>query len=381
MSNTYRFVVFSVIGSITLMPLLVLPAMVGILVDTGSMSDSSAGWGAALGSFAAAIVGFALSLKIHGADLRKAARISLSLGILADLASAFAVGDNAGFFAARIFSGFGLGAAYVAALSAFSREDDYDRGFGIFVTLQFIVSGVGLYLIPVYSDVLQAKGLFLMFAFLNTIALCLTGFLPSDKDTTQTTSTSLSEIRILLTRAAMLAVLGYMVFEAANNAQFAYVERFGVDLSLSHNEIGVSLLIASLVGIPGAFSIVLMGQRFGTVGPLALGIGLSCLGLFVLINSSTYSGYFFGSCLLGFAWAFSLPFIQTLLASIDRQGSVIAAGSSLATFGSALGPAAAAEVVRGGNYVGVFVLSICFFVAAIVIFSLAARFTHRFDSA
>ncbi len=357
------------------MPLLVLPAMVGILVDSGALSNSSAGYAAATGSFSAALIGFALSLRIHGANLRSVARISLVVAVLSDLVSAYTVAQTPAFFFARAVSGLGLGAAYVAALSSFSRLDGYDRGFGIFVTLQFIVSGLGLYFIPVYSDLLGAKGLYLMFVILNVMALCLTGFLPSDKEVEQNTATRTSELKILLTRAAILAVLGYTLFEAANNGQFAYIERFGVAIGLSDYNIGMSLLIASLIGIPGAFSIVLVGQRFGVVLPLALGIGIACLGLVILVNVQSQTGYFIGGCLLGFAWAFSLPFIQTLLATIDRKGSVIAAGSSLATFGSALGPAAAAEVVRGGNYVGVFILSIGFFVAAIVIFFLATRST------
>jgi hypothetical protein len=41
-----HFALFSIIGTVTLMPLLVLPAMIGVLVDNAGMSESSAGWSA-----------------------------------------------------------------------------------------------------------------------------------------------------------------------------------------------------------------------------------------------------------------------------------------------------------------------------------------------
>ena len=76
-----------------------------------------------------------------------------------------------------------------------------------------------------------------------------------------------------------------------------------------------------------------------------------------------------GSCCMGFAWAFCLPFIQTLLARIDRNGSAIAAGSSLSTLGSAIGPGLAALVVGAGQYANVFLLSVGLFVVTLLAFT------------
>lgn len=128
-----------------------------------------------------------------------------------------------------------------------------------------------------------------------------------------------------------------------------------------------------MVGIPGAFSIVIIGQRFGTIAPLTLGIGIAVTGLLVLLNSESYLSYFFGSCCMGFSWAYCLPFIQSLLARIDRKGSAIAAGTSLSTLGSAVGPGLAAMVVGGGRYGNVFLLSILLFSFTLLAFFLAHR--------
>ena len=90
----------------------------------------------------------------------------------------------------------------------------------------------------------------------------------------------------------IMAILGFAAFEAANNAQFTYIERFGVFLDVSDQKIGISLLIASLIGIPGAFSIVVIGQRYGTLGPLIFGITIAMAGLAMLLFANSYITYF-----------------------------------------------------------------------------------------
>ena len=368
-----HFMVFSIIGSVALMPLLVLPAMVGVLVDNAGMSESSAGWSASVHFLASAVVGLLMALRVHHVNLRQVATYALVFAVIADLASALTAGETMAFFAARLVAGFMLGATYVASVSSFARFDGYERGFGLFVTLQFIISGLGLYVVPVYADELGATGLFGLFAALDGFALLLARFLPSENASREARGDSGSELKILLTTSAIFAIIGFALFEAANNAQFTYIERFGVAIDISDQRIGIALLIASLIGIPGAFSIVVFGQRFGTLGPLVFGMAIAVAGLLVLINSESYGAYLFGSCCMGFSWAFCLPFIQSLLATIDRKGSAIAAGTSFSTFGSALGPGIAAIVVAGGNYAKVFMLSIGLFVITLALFTYANK--------
>ena len=86
-----KFISFSLVGSITLFPFLVLPSMVGILDDHTSLSTSMAGWVGATGSFGAAIVGIILALRIHRLNFRNTAKISLILAIIIDLISAYFV--------------------------------------------------------------------------------------------------------------------------------------------------------------------------------------------------------------------------------------------------------------------------------------------------
>jgi MFS family permease len=82
--------------------------------------------------------------------------------------------------------------------------------------------------------------------------------------------------------------------------------------------------------------------------------------------------YFVGCSCIGFAWAFGLSYGQSLLASLDRKGSVIAAGAACSGFGLALGPGLAASVVGEQRYVNAFLLAIALFAVASVSFVYAA---------
>ena len=81
-----------------------------------------------------------------------------------------------------------------------------------------------------------------------------------------------------------------------------------------------------------------------------------------------------GIC-LGFAWAFCLPFIQALMASLDPNGSAIAAGASAATIGVAVGPGLAASVVEVGHYERVFMIAIALLIVSMVGFFISIRKT------
>jgi len=373
MTLLQRFGVYSVIGTISLMPLLVLPAMIGTLVDETALSEAQAGWSASLNFFGGAAAALAMALRMHHLDLRRVAILAFTVAALGDLASAFTGNHATVFLLIRLVAGIGAGAAYTVVVAAFARLPDVDRGYGLFVTLQFIVSGLGLYALPVYSEVLGVEGMFLSIAALDVTGLAMTRFLPGRAIDAPGFSGLKTELHVLLAWATLLGALGFAIFEAANTAQFTYVERLGVSLALTDQQVGSALLIASLAGIPGAFVIVLLGSRFGRVAPLTLGIALSICGLLTLITGDSFASYLLGTSLMGFSWAFCLPYIQGLLAELDPHGSAVAAGSASSTIGGSIGPGLAALAVGGGSYTRVLGLSICLLLAALASFWLASR--------
>jgi len=349
-ANLRQFSVCSVIGTTSFLPLLVLPAMVNVLVDEAGLSESFAGWTASANFLGVSLVALLLAFRMHRVDLRRMALVTLAIAFAADVISAYLAAPTAAFLLIRFITGSANGAAQIAALSAVARFGDAERGFGLVITLQFITAALGCYILPVYSNELGATGMFLLFAACDLLALALARHLPGRAidDSTGTEKEQGSERSILFSTVTLLA----------------------------DHAIGTVLMVASLAGIPGAFTIIVVGKRFGTIGPLAFGIGIAILGLVILITSGEFTWYLMAGICLGFSWAFCLPFIQALMASLDPNGSAIAAGASAATIGVAVGPGLAATVVKVGHYQPVFLIAIALMIASIASFFVSIHKRH-----
>ena len=342
-------------------------------MDHAGMSSFSAGWLTAIGTLSTASAGFIMSIKMNNKNLQKLSRFTLIIAIVTDLLSAFTAGATIIFFLVRVIWGLAMGVAHASSVSSIAHYDNFKQGYGIYVGLQFIVSGIGLYIIPVYADIIGETGFFIGFAVLDFIALIFTKYLGSDYNEPVKIDKNNTSLGVMFSVSAILAIIGFTVFEAANTAQFSYIERFGVISDLTEHQIGIALLVGSLLGIPGAFSIFILGDKFGLVRPLLFGFLLSISALTMLLMSSNYIIYFITSCMLGFSWSFCMPFIESLLAKIDRKGRVVAAGSSISFFGSAFGPGMAAIVVSGDIYTNSFILSICLFSITLLIFLILGK--------
>ena len=376
-----RFGLLSVIGSITLMPLLVLPAMVGTLIDETTLTEAQAGWSASLNFFGGAIIAGLMALRMHRLDLSKVAAIGLLVAAIGDGLAGFSTGHAPVFLFVRFCTGVGAGAAYTAVLAAFARLPDVDRGYAVFVTLQFIISGMGLFLLPVFSQYLGAKGMFLSIAALDVVGLLLCSKLPGRAVRNEATQSGRTELHVLLAWATILGALGFLVFEAALVAQYTYIERVGVSLALTDQQVGTALLIASLAGIPGALSIVLLGARVGRMSGLIFGVAVAISGLLIMISvgisTVQFLPYVIGAAMISFAWAFCLPYIQGLMAALDPHGSAAALGSASSTIGGAIGPGLAALVVGTGVYQHVMMFTIALLLLALTSFFIASHHAAR----
>ncbi len=376
---TRELLALSCLGTVALFQLLSLPALIGVLVDRSPLTEQQAGFAASANFLGGAIIALALAFQMGYLRLRQLAVWALVITALADALSAFTVHNYPLFLLVRFVAGLGSGVVYVATLAAFSRSADPERGYGVFVTLQFIFSGLVLYVLPVYSAQLGVAGMFTIIATLDVFALLCCHYVPAEAAAEkqgkayfgmQLDQNSLAKLFGL---SAMAAMLGFGIYEAAMAAQFSYIERLAVSWGLSSQQIGSALLIQSLVGIPGAFTIIIIGRRFAYLGPLLVGIAVSIVGLLILIHGRGFTAFIAGGCLLGFSWAYCLPFIQSLLASLDRSGSVLAAASFFTTLGSSAGPWLAALLLGDSQYLRVLWLAIGLFVLAVLCFLVSDR--------
>ena len=365
LKNFHNFFIFSIIGCLTMPGILFGPAMVGILVDHANFSEQYAGWALAYQSIGSATTLLIISSFIHSLDLKKLAFITLTFAFILEIYCSFKTSPDFSFLIIRLFIGMFTTIANIAVYTSIASFKNYERGFGLFVLMQYLVSGLGLYFMILYSDYLGAQGLFLLLAFFNFIALSLIRKLPNHQADSNTESALTSEVKVLFSGIAFLAIVGFGIHEMAGVAQFTYIERIGVSIPIDNQSLSNIMLISSLLGIPGAILCITLGKKFGLVIPILFGISICLIGMSLFLFSKTYLTYAIRMCLMGFGWSIVLPYIQSHLANIDKKGSALAAGNSFATIGGALGAGLAANLIgENNNYDSLLQVSMLIYIIA-----------------
>jgi len=367
-----RIILLSLLGSITVLPILILPIMVGAMVDSFGLSDSTAAYSASFNFVGGALVAIPIALRVHHLNLRTLLIAGLVLAALGDLLSAYTANQEIAFLVMRFLAGVGQGVAYTAVVTAIARLAVPDRAYGLFMMFQFALSALGLYVLPPIVNVIGAQGMYVGLAVIELSALLLAPCVSREIVAAKSDEANI-ELKTILKWVALLALFATILFEAANTAQFAFIERIGVDIALNDNQIGTALGLASIIAVPASFAVVWLGPRFGRLKPTVFAVALGVSGLLLLLVTNSYATYFVASTLLAICWAFGLPYFQSILAELDHKGSVAAAGSFAVTIGEAMGPAMGASQAETGEYAGVIWISIALFIVSIALILPATR--------
>ena len=372
-SETYRMVRVCMLGTITVLPLLILPTMVGALVDHAEFSERAAGWVAGIGSSGGALAAIIIALRIRHLNPRALAVAGLLLLAAADAASA-AVNTLPfwAFASIRFLSGVGGAAAYAAVITTIAATLHPERGYGLLMVFQFALSAVGLYALPLVLPVIGAEGMYLGLSGAAVLALLLTGSVLQRASGAGGDEPGI-EMHMLLRPAAILVLAAIGLYETANVMHFTYAERIGVSLGLAGERVGEILGLATMLGIPAAFGVVWLSDRAGRLLPILAAVLTSMLALGLLLAPTGALGYGVAMGMLSIAWAFGFPYFQAVEASLDPGGSVVVAGSFLTASAAAVGPALAGSLVGPDGYGPVLLGAIGLYLVVTILMTAALR--------
>lgn len=361
-SEAIRVIRLSILGSVAIMPILILPTMIGALIDYTGFSESEAGWLAAAGFTGSALGAIVVGLRIRHLDPRKLALFGLLVLGTFDLASALVSHLPVwAFVTVRLISGLGGAMIYAAVVASLAATENPERGFGVFMVLQFGLSAVGLYGLPYALPTIGVVGMYLI---LGTVAMVSLMLRDSVVHRGKAAVESAIEIHTLMKPAALFIMFGIGLYETANFMQYTYSERIGIGFGLSNIQIGKALGIASLLGVPSALVVVWIGDRFGQLRPLLVAIAFSVVAHLLLLMPTGVISYYLATYALGAAWAFGLAYFYAVEARLDPGGSVVVVGGFFTSCGSVAGPALAASLVRPGEFGSVIAVAIGVYVLA-----------------
>lgn len=151
-------------------------------------------------------------------------------------------------------------------------------------------------------------------------------------------------------RFAVLVMVALFVYEIGQGATQVFLEQFGLRAGLEEIRIGQILGIAASLGLTGGLLAAWLGQRFGNLRPVVVGIIFNALFAYALAMGT--SPIWFGASYLGwnFAYYFLVPYMLGVLAEMDDRGRWAVAADAVWWLGAAPGAAVGGYLVETGGY-------------------------------
>jgi len=355
---------------------LVLPLFVGAAADDLGLDARQVGLlssGVAAGTAISAVIMMWIVRRVRW---RRTAALTLVLMLLPMALSTFA-NDVRLFIALQTLAALGTGSTYSLALTILSDGARPDRAFGYSIAAQVSFQVVGMLLLPQLIGSSGLDGLLILFVAMEGVALGLVHLLPNAGRPVSAQPVAASVFR----PQVLLALGGCFFFFFNVGVVWTYIERMAVLAGFGPAQIGTSLAIGVSVGIPGALLASWCGDRYGRLGPLAVGAVGTVVAVILLGEGMGLSRYVLAAAIYNFVWNFSLAFQYATVNAVDETGRSVAVAPAFHGAGATAGPALAALYVSEESLAAVNWLSGVAVLVSFALFAAAIGLAGRRGSA
>ena len=347
---------------------LILPLFVGAAAQKFSLSEQQMGFFASSVMAGSAISAVLAIFWIRRIDWQRAAFAALSLLLVAHSLSLFS--DTVGQLVFLQFvASFAGGAAYSLALTTLSDNRKPDRCFGFAIAAQVLFQVLGLLLLPSFSETNGLQSILTLLATMAAIGLVILRWLPRSGHATPKSP----HRNTVLKPAVLLIFLGCFMFSFNVGVVWSFIERMAALEGFGATAIGRSLAIGVAFGVPGALLASWSGERFGRMGPLALGAATILIALYLLQGGMTSTDFLIAIILYNFGWNYSLPYQYAAVNAADASGRGVSITPAFHGAGAAIGPSIAAFYVTAESYAAVNVVAAIAATLSLVLFIWALR--------
>lgn len=357
----------------------ILPALVDGLITALGFTNQQAGTVASANLYGAALGALLIVFLIRRMNWQLMALLFLAGLICIDVASMY-VTQAGSMIALRFFDGFVGGMLVGTGFSVIARTKGPDRTFGVLLFVQFGLGGLGVMTLPGLVDQFGTKVLFLTLIAFSTVTVLMLPFLPAYKvDETAEAKRKVQHGKIQIL-PLVFTLLAIFLFQAANNALYAYIIGLGEFFGQEGAMITTTLGVAAWLGLAGAGLVVIISDRFGYVRSLLSGMVFTIIGTWAFLHSDVSWIWITANCLIGITWAFTISYLLGLASRFDVTGQMAAMGGFASKMGLASGPAIAAFLLGEDNYVMITWAAVVGLIMCLCIVIYPARIQDRKNS-
>tara|TARA_R110002167_G_scaffold214068_3_gene418804 strand:+ start:104781 stop:105989 length:1209 start_codon:yes stop_codon:yes gene_type:complete len=366
-------IIISIVGNAVFIGM---PMLVGSLADTLGFDEQQLGWLASadlMGIFVASIIA---SLLVNRVNRQLLVYVGITVAIVANFSSTIFHDFNT-LFIIRIISGLGGGLCYSVGVATLAGTHKTARNFSILLFVLVAVNAIELYTFPAISDNWGVDGIFIFFCITFIGTYLFVRWLPSANTEASVQGSDNDSASQHTSKVVIPASIPWLCLAAVAcvyinvGAFWAFIERLGVDASLSDNFISNTLALGTLFTLSGCAIATWMGNKYGQSKPLIAAFALMTSILFLLALKVTPISYVIATTVFNFCWLFIDVFQLGTIGNIDHSGKYAALVPGAQGFTQSISPAIAGFILsQGYGYGGVMMLCAVGTISAMFIYTI-----------
>lgn len=336
---------------IGMLSLLVLPFLIGATMTSLGLNGSQAG---ILGSAELVFVtvgSLVVAPWIGGLPRRTLAMAGAAIAILANVMSMTGVSYEM-LLVFRAIAGLGCGFALAAGNATVASSANPEK-MAAHMSIFFVILMVAMMMIFArVGAVWGYQGSYgALAATIAVVSLLLLGLPQHPGSAVQAQSVANEQSKTIFSTAGILMLLAMFTFQMRDTMSWAFVERIGAGVGFSSEEVGNLLSLQAVLGLLGPVIATVMGSRFGLKIPVVIGVIGSGL-VTVMVLQSTHSAALYTATvsLISISYFYSLAYLTSLAAELDKDGRIVAASGGLLIAGSAVAPVISGVILDKGGY-------------------------------
>lgn len=334
------------VGLVGAMVIFVTPGFLAIIAQMTGFDNDQLGYLVAWDINAMAVTVGLSTFALARISWRKAVTLGLALIVIGNVLTTLVSGFPA-VAAARVVAGSGAGIAIGFAFAALGRAKNPDRAFSIYLVAGYVFSSVFLYALPALQSAFAPQTQILAFAVLTALVILTLRALPDGSKDGVDMFADGGKLDLPYSAGALIGV--FLLFFAMG-AMWSYSERIAIASQLSPGAISTGLSIGAMAGLVGAGLAGMLPRKWGRSMPLIVSAVAGVVSFLLYRGQVTPNAFLIGTVLMMFSWNFAQPLLSGICAEACSRGRVVCAMGSIQTFGTGLGPAAAAATLVTGSF-------------------------------
>ncbi|MGY8985205.1 MAG: MFS transporter [Sphingomonadales bacterium] len=302
-----------------------LPLLVGSMAESLGFSEEQLGWLASSDMGGLFIGSVLTSFYVAKVNRRLLGVFGLILVIIGNFSSTQSP-DILPLMLGRFCAGLGAGICYATCTASLAGSHNVARTFSVFLFVLVSMNAFIFYIFPIIDGIWGVNGIFLFYLIEAVPILFILPFIPKNcnEETDEVISRnhvdgSEKNIHIpnILPRLCLAAVFSFYILVGA---YWAFIERAGVNASISPDTISGTLTWAQLFSLTGTAIAVWLAKRYGQSKPLLFALFFMVVTMLVLAFKVNTATFVFSIFSFSFFWIFIDVFQLGILSNIDHSG-------------------------------------------------------------